>query len=145
MFVELFLIFNFLYFDLEDPSCNLHTNLFNPHSRFEFDGFYFGKDVIQKISIYGIKERFKATQIKSLLQEEYKLQISESTIRRILAVCTVVKSEAIDKRTFEKIMKQGVILMGIDGEDPQIDGSALWFFLDLISNLEKISKKSIQI
>ena len=31
MFVELFYIFNFLYFDLEDPPCNLHTNLFNPH------------------------------------------------------------------------------------------------------------------
>ena len=51
----------------------------------------------------------------------------------MLQVCTVVKAKAIDKKTLKIIKKQGFILMGIDGEDPQTDGPALWAFIDLIS------------
>ncbi len=113
--------------------CQLYKSVFNPHPRFEFDGFLFGRDVVQKISIYGIKENFKPTDIQKVLKLEYKFDISESSIRRILQVCTVVKSHAIDAETFNIIQKQGYILMGVDGEDPQTEGPALWAFIDLIS------------
>ncbi len=117
-----------------NSTCSFYDEPFNPHPRFEFEGFYFGRDVVQKVAKYGLKERFKPAHIKTLFKNEYKLKISESTIRRMLAQCTVVKSHAIDQRTFEIIQKQGFILLGLDGEDPQTEGPALWAFIDLISS-----------
>ncbi len=117
-----------------NTSCSFYDHPFNPRPRFEFGGFYYGKDVLQQVAEYGLGEGFKPKYIHSLLKKTYKLKISESTIRRMLAVCTVVKSHAIDKRTFEIIQKQGFILLGLDGEDPQAEGPALWAFVDLISN-----------
>ena len=117
-----------------NPSCSFYEQTFNPHPRFEFEGFYFGRDVVQKVAWYGLKKGFKPEYIKTLFNTEYNLKISESTIRRMLALCTVVKSHAIEQRTFEIIQKQGFILLGLDGEDPQTEGPALWAFIDLISS-----------
>ena len=52
----------------------------------------------------------------------------------MIQVCTVVKAEAINETSFNIIQEQGHILMGLDGEDPQTDGPALWAFIDLISD-----------
>ncbi|WP_457559670.1 hypothetical protein, partial [Candidatus Harpocratesius sp.] len=116
-----------------NSKCLFHSKPFNLHPRFEFEGFLFGRDVVQKVAIYGIKENFKPIDIQKMLKIEYKFEISESTIRRMLQICTVVKSQAIDAKTKEIIQKQGFILLGLDGEDPQTDGPALWAFIDLLS------------
>ncbi|QEE14369.1 hypothetical protein DSAG12_04330 [Promethearchaeum syntrophicum] len=123
-----------IYYHCINPNCKMHDIVFNPQSRFEFEGFYYGKDVVQKVAFYALKKHFKAAYILDVLQTEYKLKISESTIRRMINVVTVVKSEAIDQKTLEIIKKQKVILMGLDGEDPLVEGPGLWLFVDLISN-----------
>ncbi len=112
----------------------MSTKPFNPQVRLEFDGFYFGKDVLQKVSFYALKKHFKAKYIVDVLKTEYSLTISESTIRRMIDVATVVKSEAIDQKTYEIVKNQGSILLALDGEDPMVDGPSLWLFVDVISD-----------
>jgi hypothetical protein len=122
------------FYGCTNKECHFHTKPFNPQPRFDFDGFYYGRDVVKKVAFYGLKEGFKPAHIESLLKNEHKVKISESTVRRMLALCTVVKAEAIDARSFEIIKAQGGILLGLDGEDPLSDGPALWCFIDLLSN-----------
>ncbi len=62
-------------------TCTFHQKPFNLHPRFEFDGFLFGRDVVQIVAEMGIKDIIKPDDIKKILKRVYKFEISESTIR----------------------------------------------------------------
>ncbi len=44
-----------------------------------------------------------------------------------------LKSFKIDQETIDIILKQGCILLGMDGQDPGGDAPAVWNFMDLLS------------
>lgn len=117
-----------------NPECALSTKAFNPAPRFDFEGFHFGKDVVHKVMLLSIRHRLNAPQIKGVLEEDFGFSISENTIRKMIALATVVKAEAIDDHTREIMAKQKIILLGLDGEEPTMEGPSLWLFIDLLSN-----------
>lgn len=115
-------------------SCEMHDINFNPIARFDYGRRYYGADVLRFIADEVFS--FDSTPddvIKRLKRRAPRLEISGDTIRRISDDLILLKAFKIDQHTRERILKQGCIILGFDGQDPDGNAPAIWCFMDLIS------------
>ncbi|TFF87923.1 MAG: hypothetical protein EU548_09575, partial [Promethearchaeota archaeon] len=117
-----------------NPDCELHAKPLNPSplNVLPFKQFSLGifKWIAQEAKLY----KQKPAQICERIQDQFGVKISESTIRNYINDIDVYLSNQIDKRTIQLLKAQGKIILALDGQNPDNKGSALWLFVDLISN-----------
>jgi hypothetical protein len=75
-----------------------------------------------------------ASQISSRIENDFKLSISENTIRNIIDEIDIYLEHKIDENTQRIVKNQGKVLISFDGQRPEDGKDALWLFVDLISN-----------
>jgi len=119
-----------------NPDCEFHQIYFNPITRFDYSGRHYGADVFRYIANEFLPPcSLKPKQIWQHLKKFHPhLEISEATVRRMCDDILKLKSFKIDQETIDIILKQGCILLGMDGQDPGGDAPAVWNFMDLLSN-----------
>jgi glycosyltransferase involved in cell wall biosynthesis len=121
-------------YQCSNRDCPLHKNVFNPAPRFDYSNRSYGEDVIQWISGEMFLRKQSIIQIHNRITNEKNIDISLATIYNIANDIQVVKRYRIDETTLEIIKKQGYILLGLDGKDPDGGYDQFWNFKDLISN-----------
>ncbi len=127
-------------FTCTNSNCALHSVPFNPNPRYDYSQRCYGKDVLAKIGDYYINEPSNPRQIYGILNREYALPISESTVARMCDDILVLTSFHIDSNTEQIIQKQEFLLVALDGQEPDGDRPALWNFTDLISGRVLMTK-----
>ena len=117
-----------------NPDCELHSKPLNPSplTVLPFKQFSLGiwKWIAQEAKIY----KQKPALICERIYDQFNVKISESTIRKYINEIDAFLSNQIDKRTVQILKAQGKIVLALDGQKPDNKGSALWLFVDLISN-----------
>jgi len=121
-------------YQCENPTCEFSHLAFNPSPRFDYGNRTWGVDVLRYIAkeFLQIKSSPQAI-LKRLELEHPHLHISEDSISRICDDLLELKSFRIDERTKDLILAQGIILLGLDGQDPGSNNDALWIFTDLLT------------
>jgi hypothetical protein len=76
----------------------------------------------------------KPEQIVERIQAHFHRKISVNTVRNYINEINVYVSGKIDEKTVDIIKAQGMVLISMDGQKPEKDGSSLWLFVDVISN-----------
>lgn len=119
-----------------NENCEFHHLYFNPITRFDYSGRHYGADVFRYIANEFLPPcNLKPKQIFNHLKKFHPhIKISEATVRRMCDDILKLKSFKIDQKTLDLILKQGFILLGMDGQDPGGDAPGVWNFMDLISN-----------
>ncbi len=117
-----------------NEECEMNKKAFNPSPRFDYGDGYFGADVFRLVADEFLLFSQKPDQIHDRLTAKYQLNISSATIARMCDDILMLKALKIDEKTREIISKQGVILLGLDGQDPGGDSPSIWCFMDMISN-----------
>ena len=117
-----------------NPDCDLHDKPLNPSplSVLPFKQFSLAiwKWIAREAKLY----KQKPSQIRERINDEFGVEISESTIRKYINEVDAYLSNQIDKRTIKTLKDQGSIILALDGQKPDSNGAALWLFVDLISN-----------
>jgi hypothetical protein len=121
-------------YQCESPSCELSYMAFNPCPRFDYGNRTWGVDVLRYIAKYFLQIKMTTPKILKCLEFDHpNLHISEDSINRICDDLLELKSFRIDERTIDLILTQGMILLGLDGQDPGSNNDALWIFTDLLT------------
>ena len=76
----------------------------------------------------------KPEQIVDRIKKHFHKVISVNTVRNYINEINMYVSGKIDEKTVEIIKAQGMVLISMDGQKPEKDGSSLWLFVDVISN-----------
>lgn len=122
------------YYCCKNPDCELYNIPYNPTplNVLPFKQFSLGlwKYIAQEAKIF----KQKPAQICERIQESFDVPISESTVRKYINEIDAFLSNQIDQRTLQILKAQGKIILALDGQKPDKQGSALWLFVDLISN-----------
>ena len=114
--------------------CELNQKAFNPAPKFDYSNRSYGKDVIQWIANELFLRKQSVPQIHDRITNEKNIDISLATVYNIANDIQIVKRYQIDENTLEIIRKQGFILLGLDGKDPQGNYDQFWCFKDLITD-----------
>lgn len=129
---DIYQIVNF--YSCSNQNCVFSRIVFNPSPRFDYSGRSYGADVFRLISEEFLIYNQKSDQISERMSKKYTIIISEATISRMCDDILKLKSLKIDEKTREIIHNQKRILLCLDGQDPGGNTSAIWCFLDLLSN-----------
>lgn len=117
-----------------NEACRMAGIYFNPAPPRVLPYKQFSLDVWKWIAREARVFHQKPSEIVFRARKEYGFSISEGTVRNITDEVDVYISGKIDEKTREIIKKQGVILLALDGQDPEKGSAALWMFTDVISN-----------
>ena len=117
-----------------NTECSFSKKPFNPTIRFDYGGRSWGSDVLRYIANLFLLAKMTPSDIHDLLKLEYpSFEISIDSICRMTDDILLLKAHSIDNYTFDIISKQGMILLGVDGQNPGGNGPSLWLFMDLLS------------
>lgn len=117
-----------------NTECSFSKKPFNPTIRFDYGGRSWGSDVLRYIANLFLLAKMTPSDIHDLLKLEYpSFEISIDSICRMTDDILLLKAHSIDNCTFDIISKQGMILLGVDGQNPGGNGPSLWLFMDLLS------------
>jgi hypothetical protein len=113
--------------------CHFASTPFNfaPNPVFPYKRY--STDVWKYIAHEGRIRNQNASEIHDRLLEDFGVSLSESTINGILKEIDAYLTGKIDERTRQILLKQGIIVLAIDGQKPDDEGDALWVFTDLVS------------
>ncbi len=117
-----------------NPSCKMAGIYFNPAPANVLPFKQFSLDVWKWIAREAKIFKQKPSEIVYRAKVEHGISISEGTVRNIIDEVDVLISGKIDKKTKEVIKKQKLILLALDGQDPEKGGPSLWMFTDVVSN-----------
>ena len=117
-----------------NPDCDMSRLYFNPAPLNVLPYKKYSLALWKFIAIESKLHGQKPEQIVDRIQKHFHRVISVNTVRNYINEISVYVSGKIDEKTVEIIKAQGMILMSMDGQKPEKDGSSLWLFVDVISN-----------
>lgn len=122
------------YYRCVSDTCQNSATFFNPSRKYDFGKSYYGKDVFQFIADEILLLDQTPQQIHKRLTMKHQLKISLRTVQRFYRDILLLKSNQIDGETHLLIAKSKMILLAVDGQDPDKGHESLWLFTDLLTN-----------
>jgi polyhydroxyalkanoate synthesis regulator phasin len=130
-----------------NAACTLANCAIKPEqeSAMALRGHTFGIDVLSLIGKRRFKDNRSIPDIHKELLQTYRLDISEREVEYLaeeyLALVSIIAKE--DKELMEKLRKQGVIILSIDGVQPEKGNETLYILRDIISGSVLVARNLI--
>ena len=124
----------FYLYTCTNPNCDMSREYFNPAPLNVLPYKKYSLALWKFIAVEAKLYHQKPEQIVDRIQKQFHKVISVNTVRNYINEINVYVSGKIDEKTVEVIKAQGMVLISMDGQKPEKDGSSLWLFVDVISN-----------
>nr|MDO8086253.1 hypothetical protein [Candidatus Sigynarchaeum springense] len=117
-----------------NPDCDMSRRYFNPAPLNVLPYKKYSLALWKFMAVEAKLRGQKPEQIVERIQAHFHKTISVNTVRNYINEINVYVSGKIDEKTVDLVKAQGVVLISMDGQKPDKDGSSLWLFVDVISN-----------
>jgi hypothetical protein len=117
-----------------NPDCDMSQLYFNPAPLNVLPYKKYSLALWKFIAVEAKLHGQKPEQIVDRIQQHFHKVISVNTVRNYINEINVYVSGKIDEKTVDIVKAQGMVLISMDGQKPEKDGSSLWLFVDVISN-----------
>jgi len=117
-----------------NPECQLYGVPYNPEPSGALPFKQFSLAVWRWVGEEAKLFNQNPPQICDRAMQTYNLSISENTVRNYIDAIDVLVANEIDAKTLKMLLVQGIILLALDGQQPEENGKALWIFTDLITS-----------
>src|SRR5271157_5095831 len=124
----------FYLYQCTNPDCDMSRLYFNPAPLNVLPYKKYSLALWKFIAVEAKLHHQKPEQIVDRIEKNFNRVISVNTVRNYINEINVYVSGKIDEKTVEIIKAQGMVLISMDGQKPEKDGSSLWLFVDVISN-----------
>ncbi|MHA1334128.1 MAG: hypothetical protein ACTSPW_00085 [Promethearchaeota archaeon] len=138
------------YYSCTNPDCEMHD---------AFPAVYpsclrrkrFSLDVWAKVIQHHFKHHLNYSLISELMWDDWEISISRSTVKHICEFFEMAGKQYMNKKVLDDIMKNGRIVLSLDGAQPVKNEPSLWVFSDrltghvlLVKNLESAPASKLE-